>query len=489
MNITGNNDTLLENIATFNLVVGRNGSGKSRFLRELHSVIRNRPQFRSELVNPERGGHLHQDGNIEDALRQPTWIYDTRNRNQSNQFKQSARARLKNTHQSFLLKLERDRCLRDSDKTFASEYIEDINSLLHNVRVVISGLDLTFETVTGAAVDPEQLSSGESEVIALASEVLWFLEQVEDNATNIMFVDEPDVHLHPDLQARLARFFYRRWHRLSAPQQVLTHFVIATHSTPLLAAFAQLPGSSIGVKQFDTNIVTLSACSELISKTLPFIAHPLSSVFNLDQPLIVEGDDDERVWAQVSKSSKGKIRLFPCVCDTVDKQTELERFLGSMLRAVYDEPSAISVRDGDGKTEPLQHEGCVKRYRLACYAIENLLLTDEVLGKLGHTWESFCVAAQAWVEANSEHRSRVSIQALVASHDRMRHAKIKDLRALILAICGREKSVWEVVIGQAIAALEYRTSSEHSLANYLGDGLISGIGLTLAPLPLTDPRA
>jgi predicted ATP-dependent endonuclease of OLD family len=52
----------------------------------------------------------------------------------------------------------------------------------------------------GSEVSEDQVSSGEAELIALAIEVLVFSRDSRSN--RVLLLDEPDVHLHPDLQQR-----------------------------------------------------------------------------------------------------------------------------------------------------------------------------------------------------------------------------------------------------------------------------------------------
>ena len=56
------------------------------------------------------------------------------------------------------------------------------------------------------SVRANDISSGESELISLGIEFLVFGEELQAEKDNWLLIDEPDVHLHPDLQARLVRF-------------------------------------------------------------------------------------------------------------------------------------------------------------------------------------------------------------------------------------------------------------------------------------------
>jgi hypothetical protein len=201
--------------------------------------------------------------------------------------------------------------------------------------------------------------------------------------------------------------------------------------------------------------------------------NPLSLSLSEDVMLILEGEDDERVWQQAARSSQGKIRLFPVVALDVAQQSQLEKVAAPLLESLYDTPIAYSLRDGDGITEDLSAVGPIKRFRLHCYAIENALLTDECLSVLNTNWTNFCSAASKWLTENPTHRDCKQIQELIAAPDRLRQTKIKDIRQLICSIAGKTKQ-WEVVIGQAIASLDINDLkvSETSLANFLGEATV-----------------
>ena len=90
--------------------------------------------------------------------------------------------------------------------------LELINNLLDNVKLEAT---LTNQPQISRGKNDttirtdEQLSSGEKELISLAAEVLYFIYQI-DNATQtpknaLLLLDEPDVHLHPDLQYKLIK--------------------------------------------------------------------------------------------------------------------------------------------------------------------------------------------------------------------------------------------------------------------------------------------
>jgi predicted ATPase len=89
-----------------------------------------------------------------------------------------------------------------------STYVDAINGLLNNVELRVEGE--TFVIYSRLPVDgplaTSGISSGESELIALSIEALVFSFDVIPSNRGLLLVDEPDVHLHPDLQARWIAF-------------------------------------------------------------------------------------------------------------------------------------------------------------------------------------------------------------------------------------------------------------------------------------------
>jgi AAA domain, putative AbiEii toxin, Type IV TA system len=302
---------------------------------------------------------------------------------------------------------------------------------------------------------------------------MYFFETLDESKFNILLLDEPDVHLHPDLQARLAKFILREIAGLSDENRSNVAICLATHSTPFVCALAESEYTSIGTKDFGIAKIQQKAAPQQIKKVAPFFGHPLSLSLSNDVMLILEGEDDERVWQQAARSSQGRIRLFPVLATTVDQQSDLEQFCASLLQSLYDEPRAYSLRDGDGKTGELPSIGPVIRFRLNCYAIENTLVSDECLQVLGSNWTDFQVSANHWVEENPDHRDKELIKELVISVDRMRHKKIKQIRQLICSIANSNKP-WEVVVGQAIGCLDITSlqTGSDTLASFIGEDTI-----------------
>ena len=136
--------------------------------------------------------------------------------------------------------------------------------------------------------------------------------------------------------------------------------------------------------------IVFKVVSDVDRAILPvFGAHPLSNVFNQAPILLIEGEDDERVWQQVVRSSQGRVRIHPCVVDGVDNLAEHENETRELIEAVYDDAKGFSLRDRDFQPELIEDVGPIIRMRLSCRAAENLMLSDDALDLAGTDWVTF----------------------------------------------------------------------------------------------------
>ena len=75
------------NPTNINVIIGRNGSGKSRFLRSLAQLASD-PQYFIQYVSPERAGSFLADMHIGNTLlHDKNWEFSTKHKNQVESFK------------------------------------------------------------------------------------------------------------------------------------------------------------------------------------------------------------------------------------------------------------------------------------------------------------------------------------------------------------------------------------------------------------------
>jgi ATPase subunit of ABC transporter with duplicated ATPase domains len=245
-------DAILSGLSQINVILGRNGAGKSRFLRSLDNGLSQRPEFNVRYISPERAGVFRRDANVQNNMEQnKDWLSAVRRKNQADNFKAASANLLRELEISYLRRLEATPQMRaDPERTFRLDRLEKINRLLSNLTVTQEGSDLVFRNVAGEVVAADQISSGESETVALASEILYFFDNLHDSRFSLLLLDEPDVHLHPDLQARLARLVIASVTETGESLREGLAICIATHSTPLVCALTNSVFTTIGTKAF-----------------------------------------------------------------------------------------------------------------------------------------------------------------------------------------------------------------------------------------------
>jgi ABC-type Mn2+/Zn2+ transport system ATPase subunit len=443
----------------FTILLGKNGAGKSSILRRLDG----QGSLETRYITPERGGELKYEPNVDSSIASsPDWLAKVRRRNRSENFRQQSAAQFRNLEMLYLREIEKNEEKRkDLNHTFDS-VIDRLNKFLPAIRLVRSDRGFSIQDLAGSPISEGEISSGESEFIAQAIELLVYSRS--DQTEKILLLDEPDVHLHPDLQSKFVQLI----EEVAIEQNM--RVVIATHSTAILSGFSNdadlqiVPISNRGQREFE------SFSREKVSdELLPiFGAHPLSTMFNRLPLLLVEGEDDHRIVEQAVRSSRGRILLNPCVVGSVDEMGRWEIWLEKFLPALYDDPVAYSLRDlDDAEESEIADLEIVKRARLNCYAMENLLLTDDSLERAGSDSQQLLNGLRLFLKTYPDHRYANEIANLVEHFAERRTLKIKDVRNVVLAVIGITKP-WEVHVGQLLASNWVRRDSEHSLSHYLG---------------------
>jgi ABC-type lipoprotein export system ATPase subunit len=251
-------DKKFSNLSKINVLLGKNGSGKSTLLRIFEENKQKLPDVgATRYITPERGGELLYAGNIEtNAANNPGWGDDVRRHNRFDNFRQLSVTEFRRLETLVLRKIEKDATTRRDISFSFDTTLASINQLLDNVQIV-RGDNAGFEIIAKGSDEkrtPASLSSGESELISLAIEILAFAYRAETHQAKIgyLFLDEPDVHLHPDLQQRLMKLL------VDSIENRDIVVVIATHSTAILGALSYNEEASVGFvrpKQNDVKFV------------------------------------------------------------------------------------------------------------------------------------------------------------------------------------------------------------------------------------------
>lgn len=462
----------LHGLGRINVLLGKNGSGKSQVMRGLHSQYKGTKR-RSHYITPERGGKIAPDINLLINTRSNVgWADTQRVANQWTQYKNETVDLFDELRNSFYREVHNDNKLRsDNTYTFESAILQNLNDAIPNVDIVPTDKGFELSDKKGNTVSADSISSGESEMIALCVDLLNFSIRNRNNSATIL-IDEPDVHLHPDLQDSLAKYI------CSLSNDYGIDIFVSTHSTALLHAFHISGQAKVAFMSRESNELRFRHVSEVLESILPiFGAHPLSSSFNKMPLLICEGEDDVRIWSRAVRSSGGRIAVLPRAAGGAGEIPKFEAEAVEIMAAVYDHPVAFSLFDGD-QTSPDYPappvKGGLKRMYLQCRDAENLLLTDEVISSSGTTWADLSTSFGDWIKNNPSHRYHEDFLAFQKTgYDRI-NGDVKTIRNIILSFLS-SNAPWEEIVGGQIAKISSKSKSPTSLSSFLGDEVVSSV--------------
>ena len=179
--------------------------------------------------------------------------------------------------------------------------------------------------------------------------------------------------------------------------------------------------------------------------------------------MLVEGDDDYRIWMHVARSGKVDICVMPCNGDEI---INYRKTLENMFAALSENANlrGIALLDGD-KSLPIPRPNSLQNYvpfvQLQCHESENLYLTDEVLAELGYTWET---AISKIIEESSNYGNKAEELKKIAAINRQT-SDIKNIINEISNILDQKKLVWTVRLGKLIG----KASPTGMLKDFIGE--------------------
>lgn len=476
MDIVKENEFALRNLGKINVILGKNGCGKSTLLKNTEKYLfKNQSYGKIKYITPERGGALVYDPSVEMNMANNTlWLFESRRKNQFGSFRQQSIAQFRHLELLFYREMELDKTLREDFTYTFDRFLDKINELLDNIEIRREqALFKIYKKTSNIEIKADSISSGESELISLGIECLVFEKECLPDKPNILFLDEPDVHLHPDLQARLSCFLRELVDNKN------TIIILATHSTAILGALEEYDGTYIEFLSGGQKELNFKKVSDEYRKILPvFGAHPLSNLFNQTPILLVEGDDDERIWQQAVRSSNKKLKIYPCPTDGEGNMARYEQEVEQIISSVYDNAKAFSLRDRDEGEEAISDLKIIKRFKLSCRASENLLLTNEVLVWLGISWEELKQCIDRWIELNVSHPHHAEMLAFKESNYDRKNFDLKNIRNDLMHVTGKSMA-WEVAVGKTIGKLisedKIESAEDDSIFCYLGNKLVSAL--------------
>ena len=351
------------------------------------------------------------------------------------------------------------------------EIEELLSNLISDFSITIKGENPPYEikrlSTNETIINVNGLSSGEAELITVGIDILimsatWDIKNQENR---LILIDEPDAHIHPDLQVRLADFI------CSVVDKFNIQIVVATHSTTSLSALGQHGKEKTSViylrknnqefkaQKFSKSLEEISACLGGHLLMGPLFGAPL---------ILVEGDDDYRIWSQVPRHSNVNIAVMPSNgTEIYDNQKILEKVFGSLCEKKV---LGYALLDGD-KSLPQpstqKSQDYIKFIQLSCHEAENLYLTDEVLSNMGKTWEG---AKEILKNESVNYGNKKEDIDNLTNADR----KTTDLKQIInevSKILDNKNVHWTTRVGITLG----REKPTGQLAEFLGEQVINAI--------------
>lgn len=366
----------------YTILVGKNNSGKSWLLTTLyHKLQQNQDPLKAYYISPERFGALQRNTSLEDA-------------NFSNRIGKD-KEKLNNQSAEFITEAISSFNGLVGQLNRPPRQTKTLNSFLENLNNKITGLIFTYTgssestsfnfKINDKYPDPnkDKFSSGTNQIIALMTSVMYFLYSAKYATDAVLFLDEPDVHIHSDLQDEFIKFL------IEVTKKTDHKIIIATHSSSIIAGFNHATNAYISTRNDngDDSKLDFYKINSYINKLLPSIgSHSLSHVFNKSPLLLVEGDDDELVWQYAIRNS-GQDKLINFHIINTGSKTEMPKYEKLILNIggkLFNNPKVYELRDKDNSTEALDNISFMERSYLDCNEIENLILSNEVLKDLGY---------------------------------------------------------------------------------------------------------
>lgn len=464
-----NRDVEIKNLKRINILFGKNGTGKSTFFRNLY-------QSDSEtyhLVVPERGGtELKYSSGLLDQENDVSQRKNHRNKNYDSSYRNRAISRASGilTHRGYenLHGIQSSLFSSDDLTSLFKVFLPEFDVLFSDKAPF--DLEIFRDGLSGKEKidNVDKLSSGQAEALSLASDIitqgfLWF-----NKKDKTLLIDEPDAHLHVDLENRFAIFI----------SEVASKFdlqvIIATHSPGLIASLLNIV-EEVGIVCFDSkddSINTIKKDNTEIFTSLISIDLSLAVVLKR-KIVIVEGNDDFLVWNQATRSQNFKdISLIQANGgDILKYKNNAEK----ILRAVLDDREdklGITILDKDDKEDFISEEkNLLFCKRLNCYSLENLFLAKEIIDFVQAGINLNDKLEELKKQVNITQEESDSIDKLI---ENKKDTKIsKDLIKKIHSFIDEHSSSrdWRIILGKFIG----RNKPSGELAEFIGEDIVDYI--------------
>lgn len=452
----------LSGLQPITVIFGKNGSGKSRLLRAWRDA---NPDLHHYIV-PERTGDLTYQP---DLLQQQLEGRLRRDQGQGN-FISNYRRQIVARIQAYFA--ARGDVRQDQLPGDPGDLEARLTTLLPDFFVGLSGTKNPPYALNRASDGSlisgiELLSSGEAQILTVGLDILTVaaIWDIEGRTTRLMLVDEPDAHIHPDLQVRFADFL------TGLADRYKLQVVVASHSTTLLAALGQFAKGDAGIiyldrlkadykcQQFDKYKKEMAACLGGNALMGPLFGVPL---------LLVEGDDDYRIWSQVPRHHVVSLAAIPTNGDEIFHHQKNLEMLFSSLREPNSAAAGFALLDGDKKAptpSANNPQAQIKFIGLNCHECENLYLSDEVLADMGHNWS----AASILIKSRASEFGAIAVSLAKADQWDRNKVDLKGLMTALADILDPKRLHWTIRVARVVGSRK----PSGQLEAFLGKDVVS----------------
>lgn len=302
---------------------------------------------------------------------------------------------LKNKLYSSNIKKYEDDINKYFQKSYGAQY-----SIQYKFNFDISGL-LKVDTVAQNLDNDNQVPIHEASTSMKSLYILSLFQaylDIESKVSNIILVDQPELHLHPELQKITSEILYK----LSKKNQV----VFSTHSPIMLFNFSAKQIKQIILNDNHHTIVKENTNLDIILDDLGYNANDF---MNVNFVFIVEGKDDrnrlplllDQYYSEIRNQdgSLNRIAIIPTnSCTNIKTYANLK-----YINQTYLKDNFLMIRDSDGKdpqylTEQLcsyyfkrmkEDDAKIPRITpknvliLKYYSFENYFLDPKIMKQLG----------------------------------------------------------------------------------------------------------
>lgn len=461
------------------LVMGKNGSGKTTLMDSMRGKLNGSqippeaditlsqtdesPVFISvDKITAERGGEYLYNGNISTSLTNPQDLFNRRKGSVAREF----RAEVASRYDRLMSHISHN---DNPEGVRPAERVERIIGLLNNlvpskykVERAASSFQIKEKKEGGAVIPFNSLSSGEIEMFTLGLECMivanWDHKN-EGHSLKVLLIDEPDVHIHPDLQSKFLTFL------LELSEEYDLQIFACTHSTVFVASLPdEAEASILWMDGNDTDLIAQPKRKSVNELSALLGGNMVMQILLNHKIVLVEGVDELDVFNQAIRSAEGSFTGYINQCVGKGEMKKIETGVGKIMNSLYeDEDSSsilVSIRDRDNSEAEIENRPFVHRYRLVCHELENLIFSDEFLEKYG------------------KQLSDTSFNGDIITAD------IKaDLATYLTEITGSRDTNWQRELGQIIGSVlkgadeetDFDVEGESKIINLIGPDLLKNL--------------